>query len=218
MTLLDDYLPLLGDEAPSKACPPYPVSEEEFVAWCDDDTRAEWKNGEVQLMSPVNLRHGEVNTFLLNLVGTFASYCRSGKVFTEPVHVRLHPALRRSPDIIYIANQNSQILKEQVVDGAPDLLMEVVSPGSSSRDYRIKFAEYQSAGVCEYWIIDPGNSVVEAHRLENNLYVLIKPTEGQLRSCVLPGFYIRPEWLRAHPMPEVYPCLQEIIAAHTQKH
>lgn len=217
MTLLDEVLPVHQDQPAAKLPPPGPVTEEEFVAWCDEDTRAEWVNGEVILMSPVNFRHAQVNELLAFLLLGFASFRRLGTVVREPVHVRLHPALRRSPDVIYVSNENKAILKDQVIDGPPDLLMEVVSPGSSSRDYRIKFAEYEGAGVKEYWIIDPGNNVVEAHHLENRRYVPIHAAQGQLRSAVLPGFYVRPEWLHAQLLPEPYPCLQEIIAAYERK-
>ena len=56
------------------------MTEEEFVAWCDEDTHAEWVDGEVQLMSPVSLRHGEAYTFLFSLISAFVSRRGAGKL------------------------------------------------------------------------------------------------------------------------------------------
>ena len=87
--------------------PPHPgrrMTEEEFVTWCEGPMWAEWVDGEVVLMSPINLSHERIFTFLIYLMGAFVEARDSGVILTEPYQVRF-PGLRRrrSPDIFFVA-------------------------------------------------------------------------------------------------------------------
>src|ERR1700722_6384808 len=88
------------------------MTEDQFVQWCDDQTWAEWINGEVLLKSPVNIQHGELFVFLLRLLGDFVEHYDLGSVMTEPVHVRFaNPRRRRSPDTCFIAAARHAIIR-----------------------------------------------------------------------------------------------------------
>lgn len=76
------------------------VTYEEFLAWLDEDTRAEWVDGEVLIMSPVSEEHQNVGGFLFKLISEFAAIYQLGKVFYEPIQMKTGPRLPgRSPPI-----------------------------------------------------------------------------------------------------------------------
>jgi Uma2 family endonuclease len=91
------------------------------------------------------------------------------------------------------------------VDGPPDLVIEISSPGSRGLDRGEKFFEYAEAGVAEYWLIDPERKRVEAYRRggEGGAYDPVPLGEPPvLRSEALPGMGIAVEWLWAEPLPK----------------
>lgn len=187
------------------------MTEQQFEAWCDENVRAEWVNGEVILMSPANVDHIELNYFLWSLVKEFTDSKRAGRVFGIEAQIRLAAVLtRRNPDVLFVARRRASIIHKTYIDGAPDLIMEIVSPDSESRDWREKFYDYQTSGVREYWIIDPQSQRVETYTLVRKKYRLIPESSDAIKSKVLRGFFIRPSWLWKQPLPRVGACLREM--------
>ena len=188
------------------------MSEEEFLDWCDDETLAEWVDGEVQLMSPVTLDHDRIVKFLNVLLIMYVEAHDLGEVRGEPYQIRLTEIRRRRlPDLFFVSTANVERLSKLHFQGGPDLVVEVISPESQSRDRREKYHEYQAAGVREYWIVDPLGRQVELHLLgSTGTFSPAAETDGQLSSTVLAGFYIRPEWLWQLPLPKVADVLREI--------
>jgi Uma2 family endonuclease len=203
--------PELGDRPDGAVYLPKRMSEAEFVEWCDDETWAEWVDGQVIVMSPVNYEHAKLTSFLIHLFRAFVDENDLGDIITEPFQIRF-PKLRRrrSPDLIFISKNRIPELNESHFDGAPDLVIEIVSWESQNRDRRDKFSEYQSAGVREYWIVDPVSKTVEAHVLKGRTFVQFGPKAEVIRSKVLPGLYIRPSWLWRARFPSVSSLLKEM--------
>ena len=177
------------------------MTEEEFEAWCDEDIAAEYVDGEVIVHSPVRIRHSELAIFLASTMKLVAEQGDAGLVLGPEVQARLRPGLRRLPDVMFIARAGHIVLETRV-EGAPDIAIEIVSPDSVERDWQKKYLEYQSAGVREYWIVDPLYQQIRVYILGvNGLYKDLDVVEGWLRSTVLPGFGLRPEWLWQDTLP-----------------
>lgn len=188
------------------------MSEEEFVAWCDEDTRAEWVDGEVVVISPASWIHSRLARFLISVLGDYVDACKLGEVVGNDFTVRLVSKRRRIPDMLFIANDRMANLREKHLEGAPTLAMEVVSEDSVDRDWRDKYSEYAQAGVEEYWVVDPLKRLVEAYSLgPDKRYHPLALKEGKLASAVVPGFYLRPEWLWQQPLPEVRVVFNELL-------
>jgi len=115
-----------------------------------------------------------------------------GVVFHSPVDVVLSRDVALQPDILFIAKQRREIIKDYIA-GAPDLVMEVVSPDRPRRDYKDKKEKYETHGVREYWIVDPRRKRIEVWTLTTDFYELVgafSPGE-YAASGLLPGFKIR---------------------------
>jgi Uma2 family endonuclease len=199
--------------APPRAMPATHLTEDEFVAWCDEDTRAEWVDGEVIVMSPASTIHNRLTRFLLSLLEDFVAERELGEAFGSDLSIRIH-SRRRLPDVLFVGRDRRDRLREKHFEGAPNLVIEVVSDDSVDRDWRIKYLEYEAAGVEEYWVVDPLYKRVEVYALgDDRTYHSIPLVDGKLASRVVPGFYMRLEWLWKDPLPKVPGILQELLAA-----
>src|SRR5947207_508232 len=84
--------------------PPGRLSYEAFLDWCDEDTRAEWVDGEVIVVSPASLPHQDLGDFLTALLRILAERDQLGRVISAPFQMRLQsPARGREPDILFVA-------------------------------------------------------------------------------------------------------------------
>ncbi|HUO10454.1 MAG TPA: Uma2 family endonuclease [Phycisphaerae bacterium] len=203
----------LGEEV-LEAYPPHPgrrMTEEEFLAWVKERTRAEWVNGEVTIMSPVSFEHDQLQTWLIRLVSDFVDNGELGKVCSVEFALRL-PGLpsHRLTDLFFVSNQKAAGFQRTYFAGVPDLVLEIVSPDSIERDYKEKFNDYQISGIPEYWIIDPLKRIVTANQLVKGKYRRIAEKAGAVHSAALPGFFIKPAWLWEHPLPKKSLALREM--------
>jgi Uma2 family endonuclease len=187
------------------------MTYEEFLAWADEDTLAEWVNGEVVMHSPASNEHQDISGFLEALLRLFVQECELGIVRSAPFQMRL-PNSGREPDLIFVAASHVDRLRHTYLDGPADLVVEVLSPESVSRDRGEKFYEYARGGVPEYWLIDPDAQWAEFYRLgEFGIYEpVFTGREGLYRSEVVPDFWLRAEWLWERPLPPVDDVLLEI--------
>jgi Uma2 family endonuclease len=192
------------------------MAYEEFLRWKDEDTHAEWVDGEVILTMPPKDRHQDIVLFLASLLRILLDLTGTGKVRTAPLEVYLpkRPA-SREPDIVVVLEENLRNLGEERFTGAPDLLVEVISEDSVRRDRVEKFLEYEREGVREYWLVDsrPAHYDVEAFALEASVYTPIGVDhEGWLQSLVLPGFRVKPTWFTSESLPDSLSALNEMLS------
>ena len=193
---------------PPPAAPPR-MTEDEFVTWAfAEDVWAEWVDGEVVLMNAVEMDNSELTFFMAHLIRAFTSRYGLGKLYGEPAQVRL-PRRRRSPDLTFLTTAHLDRVERMQIQGPPDLLVEVVSPESRTRDRRDKFAEYEAACVPEYWLADRHMRSFEAYTLgSEGKYGRIPEVDGAVFSALLPGLFFRPEWVWQLEYPQVPPLLR----------
>jgi len=159
---------------------------EEWVAQ-DDVIHSELLNGIVYLMAPPTRRHQDILVELLRQLVTFLDG-RPCKVYPAPFGVRLYAEKDTVllPDITVICDPTK--LDDQGCTGAPDLVVEILSPSTSRYDRVTKFNEYLHAGVREYWIVDPDDNTLNVHRLRDGAYVTDAYTDTDVATVqVLPG-------------------------------
>ncbi len=194
------------------------LSFQEFLEWLDEDTWAEWVEGEVEMVSPATTQHQRVQGFLWQVMGTFVRARELGEVLGAPYLIELPSVLRgREPDLIFVAAPRRLEAEATHLEGAPELVVEIVSPQSVARDRGSKFVEYEMAGVSEYWLIDLLRRRAEFYQLdaEGRYALALGGAAGVYRSAVVPGFWLRVEWLWQEPLPSPLRAVAEIADVDT---
>ena len=165
---------------------------EEYAAMPDDGKRYQIVDG-VLFMSP------SPNRWHQETVGAIFAYLRDhtirkklGKVYVAPFDVELNPKTVVQPDVLVILNAHIERILDTRIIGAPDLVVEVASPGTTGFDRRQKQDAYALAGVPEYWIVDSASHTVELLTLEHNAYHSLGIFQEQqtLPSTVVPEFSV----------------------------
>jgi len=192
------------------------MSYEAYMLQDFDGARTEWVDGEAIIYMSASKRHQVLVAFLTKVLGQFVDFTGQGTVLTAPFETRLWeggPA--REPDLCFIAGAHADRLTDERLIGAPDLAVEIVSPGSVAIDRTAKFYEYQEAGVREYWLIDPrrGKERVDFWVLDaaGSYQPIPIDQDGTYRSKVLPGFWLNVGWLLASEPPDAFLTFARIV-------
>lgn len=202
----------LAQRLQGRPIPGVRMTESQFEAEFRD-IKAEWVDGEVIIMAPVNREHADLNGWLFRLVCEFVEHHDLGVVFGPEFPMRL-AFLRtwRIPDIMFVSKAKISKLRPTHLDGAPDLVVEIISPDSEARDWRDKYSIYESSGVREYWVVDPLGKRIDVYSLgRSKRYSQILPDdEGRIYSKAIRGLYVRPDWLWRSPLPKLNSVLKEL--------
>ena len=132
-----------------------------------DGERAELIDGKIYYMAPPNTKHQRLVHFFDREIGNYIQ-SKEGKceVFPAPFAVFLNEDDTNyvEPDISVICDKNR--ITDKGCNGAPDWIIEIVSPGNKPMDYFTKLFKYRTAGVREYWIVDPMKEMITVYRFE----------------------------------------------------
>jgi Uma2 family endonuclease len=204
----------IDEDGPAVSVPEKPMNADEFEVWAfaQELARCEWVEGQVIVMAPVSDWHNDLNRWLVMLFGFFVDERDLGTTRYD-VFIKM-PGRRRVPDIVVVKKENLHRATPTLLDGPADLVIEIVSPDSGTRDWRDKYLEYESAGVGEYWVMDPMTKRVECYALgDDRKFHLTPVNDDKIPSAVLAGFYLRPSWLWQKPLPRVAGVLREMGVA-----
>jgi Uma2 family endonuclease len=188
------------------------VTEEMFDEMVDEDVKAELIDGVMIVHSPASLRHEAIAGFVSGLMGFFADAKELGTVIPAGNGI-IHLATCRkfAPDGFLIRTPRVPIPLPKEFEGAPDLVVEVLSPSNRNYDLEDKRLAYQEAGVGEIWFVDEEQQQVTVDRKQRRRYVEQIVTKGKVFSTVLTGFWIDVSWLWADPLPNKMTCLKKIL-------
>lgn len=134
-----------------------------------EEPREELLGGRIYMMSSPTVNHYQIS---FNIVTAFQSYLKGKtcRAFGDGVDVYLTENDRVIPDAMIVCNKN--IIRLDGIHGTPDLIVEVLSPGTAKNDRGCKKNLYETAGVKEYWIVDPISHSIEVYILADGKFVL----------------------------------------------
>jgi len=143
------------------------------------------------VMTPAPTTYHQSISMRLELkLATFVLEKDLGMVYYAPIDVYLGEKETYQPDIIFIAKDRRHIIEPAKINGAPDLVIEILSPSTAYYDLKEKFKVYARQGVKEYWIVDPNDQSIEVYQGEEGKFKQTQriEKEGKVKSKVLPGF------------------------------
>ena len=132
------------------------LNYEQYLKTPEIKARYDILDGVMIMASPPTLNHQRILGQLVSMLYPFVSDHQLGEVFFAPVDVIIQrePLRTRQPDLLFVSNERSSILGDQV-EGAPDLVAEILSPSNSRSDVEAKLADYAGLGVRECWLVSP---------------------------------------------------------------
>lgn len=146
---------------------------EDYLELPDDGKRYEIIDGELFMSTAPTSNHQRIVRNLLVALCIYLKDYPFGEAIPAPIEVFFSETNIVQPDIVFISNERSDIIKPTQIFGAPDLVVEVLSPGTEKRDRTVKMKMYAKFGVREYWMAKEETGVVEIFRLQ----------KGQLQSA-----------------------------------
>ena len=167
------------------------MTYDEYSLLPDDGKRYQVIEGELTVSPSPNFRHQDTVWNLGQRMRVYAKEHGLGVVIGAPMDVILEPNTIVQPDLLFIRHENMEIIGD-VIEGAPDLCIEVLSPSTGLHDRYTKKAVYARCGVPEYWIVDPAREMVSVFERDGDTYVVRVEATGDdvVTSGVLTGFQI----------------------------
>ena len=160
-----------------------------------DDVRYELLAGQLVANPTPNEVHQRISMALVILLWPFVKRHNLGHVYAAPFDVVLSNTDVVQPDLLFIANERAHIITDENVRGAPDLVIEILSPATATRDQTFKRSLYAKHGVKEYWLVDTAAKTVTVLQWNAHRYGVVGVCgEGEvLRSPTLSEFEIKPD-------------------------
>src|SRR5450759_5201869 len=153
-----------GDELRPAPTPSVKFPYEDLLNFQNDGKRHEIIDGEHFVTPSPSTKHQDVSACLTALLWTYLKQHPIGRVYAAPFDVVLSDLDVVEPDLLYISHERLQVLTSQHVRGAPDLAVEILSPGTRKTDEVTKCQLYERFGVGEYWGIDPERDTIKIYR------------------------------------------------------
>lgn len=162
-----------------------------FYRETPEGRKAEFINGEVIVNPPARIEHSTAQGLLFSLLSAYVRAHGLGHVGGEKILISL-TRNDYEPDICFFATAKARRFRRgQTRFPAPDFIAEILSPSTVGIDRGVKFEDYASHGVAEYWLIDPVKKTLEQYLLEGGEYRLaVKGATGTVRSRAVKGFAI----------------------------
>jgi Uma2 family endonuclease len=181
---------------------PFVITADELELLPYDRKRREIIRGRLHVPQIPDFVHQDILMHLMMQVYEAVEIAGAGKVYTFPVTVRFSTYTQVQPDLVAIRSDRMEIFPINIVHGAPDIVVEVLSPETSQFDQVEKKSLYERNGVPEYWIVDPKLERLTIFRLTDSGYAQVEPEDGLLRSTAVTDFTIDPAALFANVVPE----------------
>ena len=179
-----------SEDVMQQGIPDKRLTYDDFVLFPDDGLRHEIIDGEHYVTASPITRHQRISLNLLHLIQSSLDVHPTGELFSAPFDVVLSFTDVVVPDLIYLSKARAHLLTAKNLQGAPDLVVEILSPSTRPRDERLKRDLYERVGVEEYWLVDPEQDLVTIYRRGGDSFgqPVHIDRRGIVTTPLLPGF------------------------------
>jgi len=195
-------------------CTDRPFTVDEFYEMVNEDTNAELVEGVIVMKSPVSYQHEALFDFLHTTLSLYIKERKLGQVLGSRTAVRITNHTAREPDLLFVNRDRLDIIHKNDIKGAPDLVIEIVSPWDNQREIVAKQSQYEQIGVKEFWLIDQPKQQIFIYDLDSKgNYCKRQIQEGFIHSTTVKGFKIQLEWFWCKPgeFPSILSIVQELL-------
>jgi Uma2 family endonuclease len=179
-----------------------PITFEEFLQLFGEDDLVELVNGRVVSKMAAKTPHEDLQAWLLSVLRVYVSIRDLGIVLGSRTPVRIDGYNGRLPDIVFVRKERLHIVTEDAIVEAPDLVIEIRSPGDRRSRVIGLIADYMRIGVFEIWLVDPQGKVLRVFWREGEGYKDFEFRRGIFRSRAIEGFWLKVEWLWSPKRPK----------------
>jgi Uma2 family endonuclease len=162
------------------------LTYEDYVLLPNDGKRYEILEGELTVTPAPSTKHQTASVNLLVLLSHYIKERDLGKLFHAPIDLILESTSVLQPDLLFVSQANRHIITDRAIEGAPDLVVEILSPTTSRTDRVTKAQIYARHSVPVYWIVDPEREAIEIYLLEADGYRLAATLQGKTPTAAPP--------------------------------
>ena len=162
------------------------LTYDDYVELPDDGKRYEILDGDLEVTPSPTTVHQRVSRKLLRILDDYVSDNALGEIFDAPTDVILAETTIVVPDLLFVAAARSSIIKRRAVEGAPDLIVEILSKSTARRDRTRKASVYARLGVPHYWLVEPDERYVETYAMGKRRYRRTGRVAGITKFCSEP--------------------------------
>ncbi|MCS6937489.1 MAG: Uma2 family endonuclease [Candidatus Bipolaricaulota bacterium] len=170
------------------------LTYEDYLRLPNDGKRYEILEGEIVVSPSPVTKHQRISRNLLAILHHHVAQHKLGEVFSAPTDVVLSRTNVVQPDLFFVSHARQKIITEKNIQGAPDLVVEILSDTSEEQDRVAKKQIYARHGVKEYWLIDPDRETLEVYKLDAKArafkHVATYQSDETVRSTLLPNLEI----------------------------
>lgn len=203
----------IAQEAQTVRYAPRPITLEEFLALTHEDDNDELVNGVIEDKMAAQLNHEMLFAWLHSILAMFAVRRKLGIVLGSRTPVAIDHYNGRLPDVIFVREENLAIVQQKAIYGAPDLVIEIVSPNDRPSEISRLEANYRTIGVPEIIFIDCQAQTVRIVRKRDADYDEETITRGDIILETMDNLIIQAEWLLQEPRPDAYDTLHLLLAS-----
>jgi len=171
-----------------------PWTYEDYLAFPEDGKRYEIIEGDYHMSPAPRTRHQDISLRLAYFFYDYLRHTKLGHVFDAPTDVILSDTNVVQPDLLVVLAARTSIITDANIQGAPDLVIEILSETTRKTDEVIKKKLYERYGVLEYWIVDPDLALVKIYRMADGRYAKAEEVAQErgetLTTALLPGLDI----------------------------
>ncbi len=157
--------------SPSTRRPP-PLTYDDYRLLPEDGRRRELLDGDLLVSPAPSTRHQTVSRRLQFALMQLLETTGLAQIFDAPIDLVLEPTSVVQPDLVIVSAARASIVTARALEGVPDVVVEILSPGGADRDEQLKRRLYERHGIPEYWIVEPELGYVTIWRLESGSYGL----------------------------------------------